>query len=230
MYGDQHPTRVLLREAREATIEQLSESFARDELSLEEFESRLDRAYAANERDEFQYLVSDLRVAEVRVRAPEVQRAPAGPMENASLSTADRSLARAPQTRAALAIFGNVERRGRWVVAPRSETLVVFGNAELDLRDAIVQQGITEISVKAIFGNVEIIVPPTLGVECHGASIFGNFETLERMPQVPDGTPTLRISGKAVFGNVEIRTQIRGQQLQGQGVHPQLTSSRSNKP
>ena len=64
MYGEQHPSRVMLREARETTIEQLSESFARDELSLEEFEERLDRAYAAANLEEVQSLVSDLSVAQ----------------------------------------------------------------------------------------------------------------------------------------------------------------------
>jgi len=229
MYGDQHPSRVLLREARETTIDQLSESFARDELSLEEFELRLDRAYAASACEEIQALVSDLSAAKPRARieveAPQAQSEALDPSVLAA--PANRSIAHPGQPRAAFAIFGSVERRGRWVLAPKSEALVVFGNAELDLREAIIQAGTTELEVKAIFGNVEIIVPPTICVECHGASIFGNFEGLERMPQQPDGTPTLRISGKAIFGNVEIRTQVRGQRELRAGARPRLPPGRS---
>ncbi|GEM_PF-2927616 len=41
MDGEQHPTRIAWRQARESTIEQLSEGFARDELSLDEFDKRV---------------------------------------------------------------------------------------------------------------------------------------------------------------------------------------------
>ncbi len=216
MHGDQHPSRVALRAARETTIEQLSDGFARDELSLEEFESRVDRAYAATEHAEVRALVSDLTVAQTAPVRVESSAEP-GPAMEAATRPAGAALARIGEPQAALAIFGNVERHGRWVVAPKSRALAVFGNAELDLRAAILEQGVTEIEVKAVFGNVEIIVPPTLCVECHGASIFGNFEALERMPSEPDGSPTLRITGKAIFGNVEIRTQLRGDRLLSAG-------------
>ena len=218
MYGEQHPSRVALREAREATIEQLSESFARDELSLEEFESRLDRAYASAHQDEVRLLVSDLTVA---ANAPRVEAAAPGASIATAPRTASHTLARASEPKAAIAIFGNVERRGRWALATKSQALAVFGNAVLDLRAAILEHEVTEIDVKAVFGNVEIIVPPTLCVECHGASIFGNFEALERVPTEPDGSPTLRVTGKAVFGNVEIRTQLRTPRLLGIGHKPQ---------
>jgi len=219
MYGEQHPSRVALREAREATIEQLSESFARDELSLEEFESRLDRAYASVHQDEVRLLVSDLTVA---ATAPRVETTvESGVTVDIAPRAARHTLSRAIEPQAALAIFGNVERRGRWALAPKSRALAVFGNAVLDLRTAILEHEVTEIDVKAVFGNVEIIVPPTLCVECHGASIFGNFEALERVPTEPDGSPTLRVTGKAVFGNVEIRTQLRTPRLLGIGHKPQ---------
>jgi hypothetical protein len=221
MYGEQHPSRVALREAREATIEQLSESFARDELSLEEFESRLDRAYASAHQDEIRLLVSDLTVAANAPRAEAEAAAAPGAAIATAPRTASHTLARASEPKAAIAIFGNVERRGRWALATKSQALAVFGNAVLDLRGAILEPGITEIDVKAVFGNVEIIVPPTLCVECHGASIFGNFEALERLPTEPDGSPTLRVTGKAVFGNVEIRTQLRGERLLVVGHKPQ---------
>jgi hypothetical protein len=208
MYGDQHPARVELREARETTIEQLSDSFARDELSLEEFESRVDRAYAATQKEEVRSLVSDLSVARAAPVRVEARAEPSGATE-AAARPASNALSRVAEPQVALAVFGNVERHGRWAVAQKSRALAVFGNAVLDLRAAILEEGITELEVKAIFGNVEIIVPPTLCVECHGASIFGNFEALERVPTEPDGSPTLRVTGKAVFGNVEIRTQLR---------------------
>ncbi len=207
MYGEQHPARVALREARETVIGELSESFAHDELSLEEFEQRLDRAYAASPREEVQALVSDLSARQTAVvKSDEAAR----PEQALVQTTQGSALTRGTDQRAALAVFGNVERRGRFALALESRALAVFGNVEIDLRDAVIAEGVTELHVKAIFGNVEIIVPPTLSVECHGLGVFGNFEGLERVPFEPDGSPILRITGKAIFGNVEVSTLVRG--------------------
>lgn len=207
MYGEQHPARVALREARETTIEQLSESFAKDELSLDEFEARVDRAYAAVDCAEVRALVSDLTLVEVAQRSV-VATSPAATATETARSATSKAIQLHPskQLYCGLAIFGNIERRGQWVLAPESQALAVFGNVELDLREAVIPDGVSELHVKAIFGNVEIIVPPTVSVESHGVGIFGNFDSLERMPVEPDGGRVLRIMGKSIFGNVEVST------------------------
>jgi hypothetical protein len=107
-----------------------------------------------------------------------------------------------------LAIFGNIERRGPFALAPSSKAVAILGNVEIDLRDAVIGEGVTELEVRAVFGNVEIIVPPTLAVDAHGVGIFGNFEAVERVPRERGDSPVLRITGKAIFGNVEVSTQI----------------------
>jgi Domain of unknown function (DUF1707) len=58
--GDAHPEKLGLRRAREAALACLSESFARDELSLDDFERRVDAAYAAGAERELEALVADL--------------------------------------------------------------------------------------------------------------------------------------------------------------------------
>jgi hypothetical protein len=88
----------------------------------------------------------------------------------------------------------------------------VFGNIELDLRNAVLPAGgAVELDVRAVFGNVEITVPPHLALESDGRAILGNFDQIERAPSAaaPDG-PVLRIRGTSVFGNVEISTGIAG--------------------
>lgn len=210
MYGEQHPSRVALREARETTIDQLSESFARDELSLDEFEQRVDQAYAAASPEEVQALLSDLTVKSVPLRVEAENELAVAPEVAIVAQPARAELRRRVERRVGMAIFGNVERRGRWTLAADSEALAVFGNIELDLREAVIPEDVTELHVRAIFGNIEIIVPPNISIDCHGLGIFGNFEGMERAPAVDDGTPVLRITGKAIFGNVEISTGVRG--------------------
>ncbi len=209
MYGEQHPSRLALREARETTIDQLSESFARDELSLDEFEQRVDRAYAAASPEEVQSLVSDLTIRSAPRRVQTEGNPQKPDPETAIVAMPAQGLRLRDKRRVGLAIFGNVERHGRWTLEPDSEALAVFGNVELDLREAVIAEGVTELHVRAIFGNVEIIVPPTISVDCHGLCIFGNFEGPQRAVK-DDGTPVLRITGKAIFGNVEVSTGVRG--------------------
>ncbi len=201
MHGDEHPKRALLRTGRAQTIERLTNAFARDELGLDEFEERLNRAYAAEEIPALDALVSDLSaetrthsVALVAPVAPETALAPVA----ASVS--------APR---AVAILGSVERRGQWAVSRSSGALAVLGSVVIDLRDVVLPPGVTTIQVSAVLGSVEIIVPPNLAVESDGSGILGSFEGMQRVPHDPDpDLPVLRVQGRAILGSIEVHTRV----------------------
>jgi hypothetical protein len=197
MRGDEHPKRALLRSGRAQTIERLSNAFARDELGLDEFEERLNRAYAAEEVPALEALVHDLSPESVVLQAELV--APSG-----ALAPAPASAAR-PR---AVAILGSVERRGQWAVSGSSGALAVLGSVVIDLRDVVLPPGVTTIQVSAVLGSVEIIVPPNLAVESDGSSILGSFEGIQRLPHDPDPeSPVLRVQGRAVLGSIEVHTR-----------------------
>ncbi|HEY2410162.1 MAG TPA: LiaF domain-containing protein [Polyangiaceae bacterium] len=196
MEGEQHPKRAALRAAREKTIEQLTTAFTRDELSLAEFEARLDRAYAVATENELPTLVSDLS-AEVTA----VELTPPSAVELAPLASETRM-------QRTVAILGSVERRGHWTLARASGAKAVLGSVVIDLRDVALQPGVTTLEVSALLGSVEIIVPPQLAVESFGSSILGSFESLQRVPRVSDPElPVLRVTGRAVLGSVEVYTR-----------------------
>jgi cell wall-active antibiotic response 4TMS protein YvqF/uncharacterized protein DUF1707 len=198
MHGEQHPKHVSLRRAREAALTHLSEAFALDQVSLEQFEERVARAYACREESQLLPLVEDLGP----LRASTLARTP--PTEPTQLA---RDSSPSPPGRLALAVFGSVEQRTQGAIADGQRVLAVFGNVELDLRELVLPPGVTELHVRAVFGNVEITVPATLAVECRGTPVFGSFANLARLPAVPAGEAILRIVGSAVFGNVEVRTR-----------------------
>jgi hypothetical protein len=194
MEGERHPARLAVSEAREQVLEQLSDAFAKDELGLDEFEARVDGAYQASTEVGLRALVKDLNVAEA-------------PLTRPSSALAVTTPAR-PRV---LAVLGNVERRGRFQVPNGFVATSVLGNIELDLRDVAFPDGVTEIHVRAVLGNVEIVVPPQLPVECEGTGVLASFAALNRMPaEGGTGGPVLRVLGSAVLGNVEIRTLPRG--------------------
>jgi hypothetical protein len=60
MQGDAHPSKLAVRDRRERVIAQLAESFAQDELSVEDFEARIDAAYCSTTDAEFDALIADL--------------------------------------------------------------------------------------------------------------------------------------------------------------------------
>jgi hypothetical protein len=59
---------------------------------------------------------------------------------------------------------------------------------------------------------VEIIVPPNLNVESHGIGIMGGFDHNAKYMEQPDPTaPTVRISGVALMGGVEVTVRHAGE-------------------
>ena len=116
----------------------------------------------------------------------------------------------APET--VYAIFGGVDRRGTWNVPRRWRVVAAFGGAQLDLREARFPTGVIDLEVRAVFGGVQIIVPPGLAVEVHGTAIMGGFQDVNRAPAHPDpDAPLLRIRGLALMGGVEITMRLPGE-------------------
>jgi hypothetical protein len=202
MKGDRHPARLAIAALRERVLSRLSEAFVNDELGLDEFETRVDRAYQAPGESELTQLVTDL--------------GPLPPAVSTELLVADAPITalaspQARRGRRVLALLGNVERRGQFQVPDGYRVTSVLGNVELDLRDVVFPEGVTHVHVRAVLGNIEIIVPPSLAVDCDGSGILASFASMNRLPAEGTGAgPLLRILGSAVLGNVEIRTLPRG--------------------
>lgn len=197
---------VALRERREQVIAILTEQFSRDTLDLEELEKRLDLAHRADSVVALDNLVKDLTVAE---GTGETALAAPGHTERA---VDEAALARWPARKRMTAIFGGVEKKGSWVCPRQVSVVAIFGGADLDLREAELAPGVTELNVTTIFGGVELIVPPWLSVEVDATAILGGFEELHRAPTTPDPERRiLRVTGTAILGGVEIHTRLPGE-------------------
>ena len=183
---------------REAAVARLSAAFANDVLTLDEFERRMESVYSASTQGALVQIVKDL--------PGEPARAPS-----------DALVAPARMAQRLAIAFGSIERDERVVVPPQLDIRAVFGNIELDLRNAEFGPGVTEISIQAIVANVEIQLPPHVGVENHGDTFIGSFTSRVRgrrrnehaLPAL--STSRVRITGRAVFGNVEIQRETTGQ-------------------
>jgi hypothetical protein len=189
-----HPTTA----AREQVIDYLSGAFADGTLELDEFERRVTLAHTSTSASELAALTADL--------------APGAPTVTASPTRQLVPAASVRPTGRAVAVFGSIERRGPWSVPRSTQIVSVFGNGEIDLREARLPAGRIDLRVVAVFGNVEIIVPPHLAIEAEGTAVFGGFEHLDRTPaELSPDAPTLRVTGVSVFGNVEVSTRLPGE-------------------
>jgi hypothetical protein len=184
--------------ARERVIALLTESYAQEHLSLDEFERRATAAYAARTPDELAALTADLGNPDV-------------PPARASLPSMNVGV-----------VMGSIVREMHAV--PRVlDVRTVLGNVELDLTHATFAPGVTEIALHAFMGNIEILLPPHVGVEDHVSAVLGSFE-YRRHPRATSWreshhvTSVVRFTGRVTMSSAEvvIRRDIDGDRLRAE--------------
>lgn len=174
--------------ARERTIRVLTDRFADDTLTLDQFEALLDRMYKATTVAELDGLLHDAQARALR-RPTTVQH-----------------YAESGVQRRLLSIMSNTERTGRWVMPRQLEVRAVMSSLQLDLREAALPAGVCEIDLMAVMTDVGILVPPGVIVEDLALGIMANVENQAVDPNVVSAdAPRIRITGTAFMANVEIR-------------------------
>lgn len=191
-----------LEPLRERVVRQLCDHFAADNLTAEGLEERLDRAHQATSAATLQELVADL---------PALQQgsaAAAAPARQTAVGRADY----VSERQVVVAIMGGAARTGAWTPPKQLFVVAVMGGAELDFRQARFGPGVTEVSIFALMGGVEIVVPPGVHVDMNGAAIMGAFETTGRVDVPTDpNAPVLRIGGFCMMGGVEVTCRYPGE-------------------
>ena len=150
-------------------------------LTLEEFAHRLDLAFEARTRPELEALTRDL------------------PAESVALEQRKR---RRPK-RFTGAVFASVERKGRWRLPRRAGLLVVFGDADIDLRKAEIGGPVVTITAFLLFGNADFYVPTGVDVDLGGLTVFGHRREHGVDEPTPDA-PLVRVRVFSLFGTSDV--------------------------
>jgi predicted membrane protein len=101
-----------------------------------------------------------------------------------------------------VAVLGGFERRVTTSDFRGGEITAILGGCELDLRESsIVKEAV--INVFAIWGGINIKVPPDWTVVLNGTPLMGGFS--EKTVTPPDASKRLVITGYAIMGGVEVR-------------------------
>ena len=111
-----------------------------------------------------------------------------------------------PNRRGTVAVLAHVKRDGDWTLPRLFRAFALWGNAEVDLTRAQIGAGTSHIEIKSIMGNVTVLVPPELRIECDVDPVIGSFEVAREVESTrsPDA-PLVRITGTAFMGAVEVK-------------------------
>jgi hypothetical protein len=192
---------------RKWVIDALCEAYARDQLTVEELEHRLDRANRVRTLTELDALLEPLDLSGWSAEAQSATILT--PSERGgSPATAEE----VPGRQLVVAIWSGANRQGRWIPARRLTATAIQGGVELDFREAMLVAGVYEVRAIALMGGIQIIVPPGLSLDTSGFALMGGFrESPEGSPPpAPDG-PVLRIRGFALMGGIDIDVRLPGE-------------------
>src|SRR4051794_21487479 len=161
---------------RDATVNRLREAAVEGRLTFEELTDRVEAAATAVMRSELVPLTSDLPATVV--------------VGVATPSAAVRGV-------------GDVRRSGPWTVPAESSFRTWFGHIKLDLRRAQMSATETHIHARALFGNVDLLVPKGVEVEVQARTQMGR--TILRGSSGKPGAPRIVLTGGTFFGDIRVR-------------------------
>lgn len=111
-----------------------------------------------------------------------------------------------PDRRGVVACMAHSVRASRWVLPRLFRAVAIMGEVTVDLTRVQIGPGASEIEVLAIMGQVNIIVPHNLNVECDGDSVLGEFRVKRDTDGIPvPDAPVVRIRGSVYMGAVHVK-------------------------
>jgi hypothetical protein len=179
---------------RQKTIDLLSEHFAQDNISIEELERRMADVYRAPSVPALRDLTRDLP----------------GPGSITARPAAPVSDLYAPESDRILSIMATTKRRGVWRLARHLNLWSVMSETHLDLTEAMLSEGVTEIDVHAIMASIKVIVPPGVRVVMQAGSFMAEVtDDAIDAPAVGSGAPVVRITGFVFMSELKVRVRHR---------------------
>jgi hypothetical protein len=165
---------------REVAVIALREHLVAGRLTLEEFSERVEAALRASVTGELVQAQQDLPAA-----------------------SSESGLARRKPTRLTAALFSHVVRRGRLRLRRWTVGATAFGDLDLDLRDAVMDQPRAVVNLVLVFGNVDVYVPEHVNVDASGIPIFGHLRDRGQDRATADA-PTIHVRAVGFFATVDV--------------------------
>ena len=198
---DPTPQLSSLSRARETKINELSNHFANDDLTLEELERRIERVYKAGSIAELEDITEDLRKA---------MTLPAD-MAIAKQSSRSTVASSSGQTIAGrvLAFMSSTRRVGRWLVPQKLDVVAIMSDTKLDFTHAAMPGAVIDVRIRAVMSSCKLVVPPNVRVinETHAVMANVSSRASEVLPGDSPATPempVIRLTGYALRADVNV--------------------------
>jgi hypothetical protein len=105
-------------------------------------------------------------------------------------------------------MFGGTKVKDRSEHFTHADVSAIFGGATLDLREAHIDRE-ASVDALALFGGVDVLVPPGWRVAVAGTPILGGLEDkTEHDGEPPADAPVLKVNGTAIFGGVDVKSPV----------------------
>jgi hypothetical protein len=160
---------------RERAIASLRGHLVDGRLTLDDFAERVDAAYHARTAQELAMTAEGLPLAMPR-RKPK---------------------------RITASVFGNAERQGRFRIRRRTLAATLFGNVDLNLREAQIDGDRATVAVLVLFGNIDVYVPEGVDVDVGGLVVFGHLRETGKDTAHPGGA-VIRVRAFGLFGSIDV--------------------------
>ena len=175
---------------RDAIVTRLGNAWAEEHIDEMEFDRRVSAAFAANDAAELERLVADLPQRDA------VTPRPAAPAVSPFQQPALRRRV----------VLSSIDERVHDVMPPLVEYGIRVASMELDFRDAVFSDGVTEIIVDVLLGNVNFTMPSDVTVEMRVSGLLSSVEYRNSSRLMQPADRIVRITGKCVLGTVEVST------------------------
>jgi Cell wall-active antibiotics response 4TMS YvqF/Domain of unknown function (DUF1707) len=199
------PVQSLAR-ARELKINELSNHFANDDLTLEELERRIEQVYKAASVAELETITADLKSA--AVVPPEFVRAKVVKGQGDVPATYELPRGRI------LSFMSSMRKVGRWAVPRELDLRAIMSDTKVDLTQAVLSDPMVVVEVRAVMASLRIVVPPGMRVVVETSSIMSNVlsraddYTPSDRPATPEA-PVVRLTGYAFMSDVQVFVRRR---------------------
>ena len=100
-------------------------------------------------------------------------------------------------------IFWGVDTKVETDSFKGGEINTIFGGGKFDFNNAKIYKDEATLTVNAIFGGIELIVPKDWKVVTNGTGILGGWD--DKTSEKDSTVATLNVEGSAIFGGVTIR-------------------------
>lgn len=193
---------------RDRVVEQLRDALAEGRLDMQEFEERLEAAYAARTYGELAPLTRDLPGQGVAAPMPVAPPVSMIKERSPDAGWPERIVGGEGSSTWGVAVMSGFERKGRWTVPRRFNCFAFWGGGDIDLRDADFADREVVINCMAIMGGMHVTVPPGVEVVVRGIGIMGGFDHSEEGVPGDPGAPRVIISGFAFWGGVGVTRKL----------------------